>query len=191
MTAKILLVDDVPANLNALSDMLEPEGYHILAARSGEQALDTATRNQPDLILLDVMMPGLSGYETCHRLKENEATRAIPVIFLTVQDEIERVVEGFRAGGVDYVRKPFQADELLIRIQTHLKVHFLSQELQRKNEQLQTRSISAAGLKTRLPNWPSARRSVGGSMGILARAKAFGASGSTSARCRCLPRSTC
>jgi len=137
MIAKILLVDDVPANLNALSDMLEPEGYHILAARSGQQAIDAATRNRPDLILLDVMMPGLDGYETCRRLKANEATRSIPVIFLTVQDEVEKMVEGFRAGGVDYVTKPFQADELLIRIQTHLKVHFLSQELQRKNEQLQ------------------------------------------------------
>jgi DNA-binding NtrC family response regulator len=137
MTAKILLVDDVAANLNALSDMLEPEGYHILAARGGEQALDTAIRNQPDLILLDVMMPGWNGYETCRRLQENEATRTIPVIFLTVQDEIEKVVEGFRVGGVDYVTKPFQAEELLVRIQTHLKIHFLSLELQRRNQQLQ------------------------------------------------------
>jgi len=116
MTARILIVDDVAANLNALSDTLEPQGYHILAARSGEQAIDAATRNRPDLILLDVMMPGLDGYETCRRLKANEVTRSIPIIFLTVQDEVEKVVEGFRAGGVDYVTKPFQTDELLIRI---------------------------------------------------------------------------
>jgi DNA-binding NtrC family response regulator len=137
MTAKILLVDDVPANLNALSDTLEPQGYHILAARSGEQAIDAAMRNRPDLILLDVMMPGLDGYETCRRLKEHDLTQSIPVIFLTVQNDIDKIVEGFRAGGVDYVTKPFQAEELLSRIQTHLKVHFLGQELQRKNEQLQ------------------------------------------------------
>jgi len=137
MTAKILIVDDVPANLSALSDTLEPEGYEILVARSGPKALETAARAQPDLILLDVMMPGLDGYETCRRLKANERTRGIPVIFLTVHDEVERVVEGFRAGGVDYVGKPFQTEELLSRIQTHLKIHFLSLELERKNEQLQ------------------------------------------------------
>ncbi|HRZ54034.1 MAG TPA: response regulator, partial [Candidatus Paceibacterota bacterium] len=137
MNAKILIVDDVPANLSALSDTLEPEGYEILVARSGPKALETAARAQPDLILLDVMMPGLDGYETCRRLKANERTRGIPVIFLTVHDEVERVVEGFRAGGVDYVGKPFQTEELLSRIQTHLKIHFLSLELERKNEQLQ------------------------------------------------------
>lgn len=137
MTAKILIVDDVPANLNTLSDMLEPHGYHILAARSGAEAIDAALRNRPDLMLLDVMMPGLDGYETCRQLKQQELTRSIPVIFLTVQDELEKVVEGFRVGGVDYITKPFQTEELLIRIQTHLKIHFLSEELQRKNEQLQ------------------------------------------------------
>ena len=137
MTARILIVDDVPANLSALSDTLEPEGYQILVARSGEQALETAARARPDLILLDVMMPGMNGYETCRRLKAGEATRGIPVIFLTVHDEVEKVVEGFRAGGVDYVGKPFQTEELLSRIQTHLKIHFLSAELERKNAQLQ------------------------------------------------------
>ena len=137
MTARILIVDDVPANLSALSDTLEPEGYQILVARSGEQALETAARARPDLILLDVMMPGMNGYETCRRLHAGEATRGIPVIFLTVHDEVEKVVEGFRAGGVDYVGKPFQTEELLSRIQTHLKIHFLSAELERKNAQLQ------------------------------------------------------
>jgi DNA-binding NtrC family response regulator len=137
MTARILIVDDVPANLSALSDTLEPEGYQILVARSGEQALETAARARPDLILLDVMMPGLDGYETCRRLKASEATRGVPVIFLTVHDEVEKVVEGFRAGGVDYVGKPFQTEELLSRIQTHLRIHFLSAELERKNQQLQ------------------------------------------------------
>jgi len=137
MNARILIVDDVPANLSALSDTLEPESYQVLVARSGEQALETAARARPDLILLDVMMPGLDGYETCRRLKANELTRSIPVIFLTVHDELERVVEGFRAGGVDYIGKPFQTEELLSRIQTHLKVHFLSAELERRNAQLQ------------------------------------------------------
>lgn len=137
MTAKILIVDDVPANLSALSDTLEPEGYQILVAHSGEQAIETAVRARPDLILLDVMMPGLDGYETCRRLKASESTRGMPVIFLTVHDELAKVVEGFRAGGVDYVGKPFQTEELLSRIETHLKIHFLSAELERKNAQLQ------------------------------------------------------
>jgi len=134
--ASILIVDDIPANLNLLSDALEPAGYNILAAPSGEVAVKIARRTLPDLILLDVMMPGMDGYETCFQLKQDEATREIPVIFITAKDEPESVIEGFRAGGVDYITKPFQADEVLIRVATHMKVHRLTQELRQKNQEL-------------------------------------------------------
>jgi DNA-binding NtrC family response regulator len=136
-SARILIVDDVPANLNVLGDALEPEGYEILVARSGEAALDSAQRNRPDLILLDVMMPGMDGFETCRRLKAMEATRHIPVIFVTARDETRSVLEGFEVGGVDYVAKPLQTKELLTRVRTHLRVHRLAEELRRKNQELQ------------------------------------------------------
>jgi DNA-binding NtrC family response regulator len=136
-TAKILVVDDVPGNLDLLTDALEAAGYKIMAVPSGEIALDIASSMPPDLILLDVLMPGLDGFETCRRLKANPATQAIPVIFLTAKDEVASVVEGFRAGGVDYVSKPFRAEEVLSRVATHLKIHRLTRELQRKNEELE------------------------------------------------------
>jgi DNA-binding NtrC family response regulator len=135
--ANILIVDDVPANLNMLSDALEPAGYNILAAPSGEVALRIARRTLPDLILLDVMMPGLDGYETCRQLKGEPATRDIPVIFITAKDESQSVVAGFQVGGVDYITKPFQPEEVLIRVATHLQIHHLTQELRQKNQELQ------------------------------------------------------
>src|SRR5947209_1445511 len=98
---KILLVDDVPANLAVLTSALEPHGYEILAASNGAAALKVAVRARPDLILLDILMPELNGLETCRRLKQDEATRDIPVIFITARAEMESIVEGFRAGGVD------------------------------------------------------------------------------------------
>jgi len=134
--AKILIADDIPANLNLLSDALEPAGYNILAAPSGEVALKIAKGMRPDLILLDVIMPGMDGYETCHQLKQDETTRDIPVIFITAKDETQSVVEGFHAGGVDYITKPFQTDEVLIRLATHMKIHHLTQELRQKNQEL-------------------------------------------------------
>ena len=135
--ANILIVDDQPANLSILSDALEPEGYRILAAPSGEVALDIARRVLPDLILLDVLMPGMDGFETCRQLKNEESTREIPVIFVTAKDETESVVEGFRVGGVDYIPKPFEKEEALARVETHLKIHRLTRELIHKNEALE------------------------------------------------------
>jgi DNA-binding NtrC family response regulator len=134
--AKILIADDIPANLNLLSDALESAGYSILAAPSGEVAVRIAKRMRPDLVLLDVIMPGMDGYETCHQLKLHEATREIPVIFITAKDETQSIVEGFQAGGVDYITKPFQADEVLMRVATHMKIHHLTRELRQKNQEL-------------------------------------------------------
>jgi len=137
---KILLVDDVPANLSVLTSALEPQGYEVFAAPSGTIALQIATKAKPDLILLDIMMPELDGLETCRRLKQNETTREIPVIFITARAELESVVEGFRAGGVDYVVKPFQTEEVLSRVQTHLRLNRLTRELLEKNHALEMRT---------------------------------------------------
>jgi DNA-binding NtrC family response regulator len=117
---RILVVDDEPANVELLEQELADAGYRTLSASSGERALEVAHREKPDLILLDVMMAGIDGYETCRRLKAAQATRAIPVIFLTALDDSFQKVRGFGAGAVDYVTKPFDNEELLARIRTHL-----------------------------------------------------------------------
>jgi len=142
---KILLVDDVPANLSVLTATLEPLGYDIFAAPNGTVALAVAAKARPDLILLDIMMPGLDGLETCRRLKQSETTRDIPVIFITARGETESVVEGFRAGGVDYVVKPFQAGEVFNRIATHLRLSRLTRELLEKNRTLEVRTAELTG----------------------------------------------
>ena len=137
---KILLVDDVPANMAVLTAALEPQGYEIFAASDGASALAIAAKAKPDLILLDILLPGLDGFETCRRLKQSEATRDIPVIFITARSETEDVVAGFRAGGVDYVVKPFQADEVLNRVATHLQISRLARALREKNQALELRT---------------------------------------------------
>jgi len=134
----ILIVDDLPANRELLRQTLEPMGCEILLAADGESALKVAARGKPDLILLDVMMPGINGYETCRRLKATESTRSIPVLFITAQDDSKDVVEGFRAGGVDYIIKPFQMEEVQARVETHLKISRLSRALEKKNAELES-----------------------------------------------------
>ena len=136
--ARILLVDDTPANLEVLCALLEGEGYNISMAPNGQGALKIATRAEvvPDLILLDVMMPGMNGFEVCRRLKAEEKTRETPVIFITAEDQTESVVKGFQAGGVDYIAKPFREEEVLMRVQTHLCLNYLTQQLAEKNREL-------------------------------------------------------
>ena len=136
--SQILLVDDQPANLDVLCELLEAEGYKISMAPNGEIALKIATGAEtvPDLILLDVMMPGMDGYEVCRRLKQDEKTRDIPVIFITAKDLTEGVLDGFWVGGVDSVTKPFRDEEVLVRVQTHLCNNRLSRELAEKNAEL-------------------------------------------------------
>jgi DNA-binding NtrC family response regulator len=138
--ARILIVDDTAANLGILRDALEPEGYEILVATSGESALKVAGARKPDLILLDVVMPGMDGYETCRRLKNEQQTCDIPVIFITARDDKESLLQGFAAGGVDYVTKPFAAEEVLARVGTHLEISRLNQTLVSKNADLEQQS---------------------------------------------------
>jgi class 3 adenylate cyclase len=132
MSNRILIVDDTPANIQTLSATLKEKGYQISVATNGRQALDVVARVHPDLILLDVVMPEMDGFETCRRLKESEGTRAIPVIFLTARTETADIVQGFELGAVDYVAKPFNAHELLARVNTHLTID----RLHRENERL-------------------------------------------------------
>ncbi len=127
---KVLVVDDVPANIDVLRDALEECGANVFAATSGEVALKVVERSLPDLILLDVMMPGLDGFETCDRLKARAGTQDIPVIFLTARGEMEDIVEGFERGAVDYVTKPFNTTELLARVNTHLTIYRLQMALE-------------------------------------------------------------
>ena len=134
---KLLVADDNPVNINVLRDALEPHGYEILAAPNGETALKIAQRALPGLILLDIMMPGMDGFALCRLLKAIDATRDIPVIFLTARQEMESLAEAFEAGGVDYVTKPFQPEEIIIRIENHLRTRRLTRELTEKNAALE------------------------------------------------------
>jgi DNA-binding NarL/FixJ family response regulator len=117
----VLLVDDMPASLGALNHELEADGYTVLVASSGDAALKRLDLVAPDAILLDALMPGLSGFETCRRIKANAAWSHIPVIFMTGLSETAHIVEGFAAGGVDYVVKPVRAQEVLARLATHVR----------------------------------------------------------------------
>ena len=132
--SQVLVVDDTPQNLQLLGKLLRDEGYRIIVAQSGRQALEAVKKVVPDLILLDVMMPEMDGFETCTRLKEIPVTRDIPVIFLTARTETESVVKGLRLGAVDYVTKPFSAEELLVRVETHLTLQRLRKELEQRVE---------------------------------------------------------
>ncbi|MCP4132778.1 MAG: fused response regulator/phosphatase [bacterium] len=120
--ALILIVDDVPKNIQVLGNILNKESYRIAFATDGKQALDMVYNLHPDLILLDIMMPEMDGYEVCRKLKESRDTRDIPIIFLTAKTETEDIVKGFQFGAVDYVTKPFNSAVLLARVQTHLEL---------------------------------------------------------------------
>ena len=130
-TDRILLVDDDATNLDVLRRTLEGHGYRLFFARSGEDALKVAQRAHPGLILLDVVMPGIDGYETCRRLKDDPDTRDAAVIFLSALGDAKDKVRGFEAGAVDFVTKPFQGDEVLARVRTHLSIQRL---LRRQHE---------------------------------------------------------
>ena len=130
MSSTILIVDDTPANLSVLVDTLADTGYKLMVAEDGEDAIAQTARAQPDLILLDVMMPGVDGFETCRRLKAQPSTRDIPVIFMTALTDTAEKVRAFEAGAVDYITKPIQHEEALARINTHLTMRRLRLELQ-------------------------------------------------------------
>ncbi|MEO0535851.1 MAG: response regulator [Cyanobacteria bacterium P01_A01_bin.123] len=128
----ILVVDDTPANLEVISEALTDAGYEVATALSGDRALKQIQHRAPDLILLDIQMPGIDGFETCRQLKENAKTADIPIIFMTALSDAESKVKAFNIGAVDYVTKPFQEKEVLARVNTHLKLHQLNQTLEQR-----------------------------------------------------------
>jgi two-component system, sensor histidine kinase and response regulator len=134
--ADILIVDDTPDNLRLLSALLQNQGYKVRKAISGMRALQVLQMVLPDLILLDIFMPDMDGYEVCRQLKKNPATCEIPVIFLSASNEALDKILAFEVGGVDYVTKPFDTQEVVARLETHLKLRQLQQQLQQQNAQL-------------------------------------------------------
>jgi len=132
----IMVVDDNPTNLRVLIEYLEESGYETMVAPSGERAIQQLEHAHPDLILLDIMMPGLDGFATCKLLKENKTTQSIPVIFMTALSDTEKKLKGFQMGAVDYITKPFQQEEVLARIDTHLTIQNQKKELISLNAKL-------------------------------------------------------
>ncbi|MEG3973749.1 response regulator [Microcoleus sp. herbarium8] len=137
----ILIVDDNSANLGVLSDALSQEGFEVRVAKSGKMALERVKYALPDLILLDVMMPEIDGFETCRRLQANPETKQIPIIFMTALSDTANKVEGFKLGAVDYITKPFQQEEVLARVNLHLKLHILADKLEEKNTLLEEKVV--------------------------------------------------
>ncbi len=136
-TANILIVDDMGANLKLLEDILKPEGYNVRPVPGGEMALNAAEIEKPDLILLDIMMPGMDGFEVCRRLKENPGLADVPVIFISALGDTDVIVKALTAGGADYINKPFQAEEVKARVHTHLKLYRQGRELRDLNATLE------------------------------------------------------
>lgn len=136
--ANILVVDDTPENLRLLAGILSEKGYQVRPVPNGKLALSAAQKMPPDIVLLDIMMPDMDGYEVCQRLKDSEVTKDIPVIFISAINDVMDKVKAFAVGGVDFITKPFQVEEVLARIETHLKICSLQQSLQEKNQDLAT-----------------------------------------------------
>ena len=169
---KLLLVDDTPANLNVLCELLEQEGYNISIALNGPDALELVQEVEPDLILLDVMMPGMDGYEVCSRLKGDARVRHIPVIFVTAKDLTEGVVAGFEAGGVDYITKPFREQEVLARVRTHLCLSQLRRELESQNNNLADKIDELADKNEQLEQEIAQRKKLKGQLSMISEREA-------------------
>jgi two-component system sensor histidine kinase/response regulator len=131
----ILIVDDIPTNLEVLMQFLEGAGYQVLVATDGESALEQVSYAPPDIILLDVVMPGIDGFETCRRLKTDSLTQEIPVIFMTALSDTVDKVYGFELGAADYITKPLQQEEVVARVNAHLTLHRQKQEIERLRQQ--------------------------------------------------------
>ncbi len=128
----ILIIDDNPTHLAILSDYLISDGFNTLISQNGEDAVLQAEKEQPDLILLDILMPGIDGFETCRVLKTMDETRNIPVIFMTALTDITHKIQAFQVGAVDYITKPLEQEEVLARIVTHVRLHHLNEQLEQK-----------------------------------------------------------
>jgi DNA-binding response OmpR family regulator len=137
--AKVLVVDDIKSNIEFVTDFLELENFHVIGAFNGAQALDLAHTEKPDIILLDIAMPEMDGYEVCKKLKKNPDTKGIPIIFLTARVEKEDIIKGFELGAVDYIIKPFNFNELISRVRTHIDLKQKTEKLQNINVELESK----------------------------------------------------
>jgi light-regulated signal transduction histidine kinase (bacteriophytochrome)/CheY-like chemotaxis protein len=146
----ILIVDDTPTNLEVLFDFLSNAGFKILVAEDGQSAIQKANYASPDLILLDIIMPGMDGFETCRRLKSYSSTQGIPVMFMTALTETVDKVKGFNLGAVDYITKPFQCEEVLVRVQTHLRLQNMAIQLREQNVRLEAEIQERQRVETEL-----------------------------------------
>lgn len=163
--ASILIVDDNPVNLRLLADILSEEGYHLRVATNGERALVSAAVDAPDLILLDIRMPEMDGYDVCRRLKEDPRTKDTPIIFISALDDVQDKVAAFTAGGVDYITKPFQMEEVLARVRTHLSLRKLQKDLQDANRKMLhdlefAAKVQSSFISHKTPEMPGWRLSV-------------------------------
>jgi DNA-binding response OmpR family regulator len=153
----ILIIDDTPENLTVLLKILSRQGYQVRPALSGEIALKAVREEAPDLILLDIMMPGMDGFEVCARLKSDEKTQQIPVIFFSALDDSENKIKGFEAGGVDYISKPFHTEEVLARVKTHLALRNMHLQLLHEIRERKSAQDSLRKINTELEQLVSAR----------------------------------
>lgn len=145
----VLVVDDQPQNIKLIGTLLRND-FHLLIADSGEKAIITALERKPDLILLDIMMPEMSGFETCISLKKHDSTKDIPIIFLTAKTETEDIVHAFEIGGVDYITKPFRSQEVIARIKTHLDLKNSKDVIKKQNSELAEKNIALEKFQTEL-----------------------------------------
>ncbi len=147
----VLIIDDSPTNLKILLKYLKSSGFDVVMAESGETGLREVENCLPDIILMDVMMPGINGFETCRKIKEKEAAKDIPVIFMTSLAELSDKAKGFGAGAVDYITKPFKQEEVLMRLNTHLTIRRQRNEILRQKQELEKALADIRKLEGLLP----------------------------------------
>src|SRR5579864_3111028 len=156
-TPTILVVDDTPTNLDMVRSVLDAEGFRTLAASDGPTARDLSRTRQPDLILMDVLMPGETGFETCARLKSDPATADIPIIFLSSLDDTKSKVTGLKIGGVDFISKPVHGEELLARVRIHLRIAEVNRKLVREHRtQMDALRVAQQGILVSPEDCPEA-----------------------------------
>jgi len=136
MKSSVMIVDDNPINIKLLESVLQEKGYDVRVALSGVFALESASKQAPDIILLDINMPDLDGYEVCRKMKQHQNLKNVPVIFISAKNDVQDKIEGFRSGGVDYIEKPFNSAEVLARIETHLRNHIMQDMIVRQYDDL-------------------------------------------------------